>query len=143
MINEVMKWREDFSIQTTKAGAMLGLAEEYKELSEAYHNYINSLRADGNPDSESVNAMKKEWADVFFTLVQFAHVFGINMEQSIKAVLESNYTKRMTVEEYSQMYPDGNLDAFAATKDGYVYLYDADFKLLKGPNYKPVDWSKI
>jgi NTP pyrophosphatase (non-canonical NTP hydrolase) len=143
MIDEVMKWRTDFSIQTTKAGAMLGLSEEYIELKEAYDNYINSLRVDGNPDAESVNGLKKEWADVFFTLVQFAHVFGINMEQSIKAVLESNYTKRMTVEEYKQLYPDGNSDAFPVTKDGYVYLYDADFKLLKGPKYKPVDWFKI
>ena len=139
MIQDVLKWRRDFNIQTTPEGAVGMLTEEYKELIEA-----NDLYAKAEGDKQKLfNDLRKEWADMFVVLVQLGDTLGIDMEGSLQAVLKSNYTKRMTIEQFEEhfntVHPDGIEVRFL---DDHAYLYDAKTsKLLKPPTYEPVVWE--
>lgn len=140
MIKEVVKWREDFDLQTTNDGALAMLIEEHSELHLAFREYLENK--DEAKAKTLMDNIRKEWADLFFVLIQFGHHLNIDMENAVRVVLKSNYTKRLTMEQFMEQFttlPESVLVRFA---DGYVYLYDKETsKLLKPSTYEPAVWE--
>lgn len=130
MLDKIMKWRKDFELKTTRSAAINMLKEEFLELMVEYDQQIEG--------EEVTPEFRKEWADLVFVVVQAADAFGVDMESTIWAVLESNYSKRMTIDEFNRAFPD-DCPHFVKFRDGYAYLYDEQGKLLKSPNYKKAE----
>lgn len=133
MIKEIKKWREDFQLKTDVTAASAMLTEEYDESFEALEEYLD------NPHDKTKKHLARELADVIFVVVQLAESVGVDIEQVIQEVLESNYTKRMTKEQAEEAFKKHPmpLEAEAIERDGYVYLYRHG-KLLKPPTFKPL-----
>jgi NTP pyrophosphatase (non-canonical NTP hydrolase) len=127
MVDRIIKWRRDFDIKTSRRAAMQMLKEEFLEL---------MVEFDALTEDEVTAEFKKEWADLMFVAVQVADAFGIDPEPTIQAVLDSNYSKCLTREQFDEMYPT-DCPYSVKIRGNYVFLYNEDGKLMKGPNYKP------
>jgi predicted HAD superfamily Cof-like phosphohydrolase len=86
------------------------IEEEFEEFSEAYCLDF--------PESEQL----KELADLVFTAAQFAAARGWDLDEALRRVTESNFSK---------------LD------DNGQPLFREDGKILKGPNYQPPDLTDL
>jgi NTP pyrophosphatase (non-canonical NTP hydrolase) len=141
MIDEIKKWREEFNIQTAPDPAKRMFSEEIDELVDAYIAHDKALR---DNDEKRITATKVdlafEAADVLFTLVQLCEAYGIDIEKATADVLRSNYSKRMTADEYQQQKYLIKADQEAVMREGYVYLYK-DGKLQKPPTFKVKVWT--
>jgi NTP pyrophosphatase (non-canonical NTP hydrolase) len=141
MIDEIKKWREEFNIQTAPDPAKRMFSEEIDELVDAYIAHDKALR---DNDEKRITATKVdlafEAADVLFTLVQLCAAYGIDIEKATADVLRSNYSKRMTADEYQQQKYLIKADQEAVMREGYVYLYK-DGKLQKPPTFKVKVWT--
>jgi NTP pyrophosphatase (non-canonical NTP hydrolase) len=141
MIDEIKKWRDEFNIQTAPDPAKRMFSEEIDELVDAYIAHDKALR---DNDEKRITATKVdlafEAADVLFTLVQLCDAYGIDIEKATADVLRSNYSKRMTAEQYQENKYLIKSDAEAVMRGGYVYLYK-DGKLQKPPTFKAKIWT--
>ncbi len=141
MIDEIKKWRDEFNIQTAPDPAKRMFSEEIDELVDAYIAHDKAIR-DG--DERRITTTKVdlafEAADVLFVLVQLCDAYGIDLQRAVQDVLRSNYSKRMTVEQYQENKYLIKSDVEAVMRGGYVYLYK-DGKLQKPPTFKAKIWT--
>ena len=87
------------------------IAEESQEFLDA----CEELEMDPHNQEFRVNLLK-ELSDLVFVAYQFAATYGLDLDQAMQRVYESNMSK--------------------LTEDGYA-IYRSDGKVLKGPRYKP------
>ena len=141
MIDEIKKWREEFNIQTAPDPAKRMFSEEIDELVDAYIAHDKAMR---EGDERRITTTKVdlafEAADVLFVLVQLCDAYGIDLQRAVQDVLRSNYSKRMTAEQYQENKYLIKSDAEAVMRGGYVYLYK-DGKLQKPPTFKAKIWT--
>lgn len=119
---KIQKWRSDFDMKAVLEPAIAMFKEEVAELLEAIEI--------GNQSN-----IEKEFADVLFVTEQLREAIGVNSQDAVDRVLDSNYTKRMTYPEFAHYYP-GECPYEVRFRSGYVYLYK-NGKLQKPPTYKP------
>jgi NTP pyrophosphatase (non-canonical NTP hydrolase) len=141
MIDEIKKWRNEFNIQTATDPAKRMFREEIDELVDAYIAHDKAVR---DNDEKRITATKVdlafEAADALFTLVQLCAAYGIDIEKATADVLRSNYSKRMSADEYQENKYLIKSDVEAIRRGGYVYLYK-DGKLQKPPTFKAKIWT--
>jgi NTP pyrophosphatase (non-canonical NTP hydrolase) len=141
MIDEIKKWRDEFNIQTAPDPAKRMFSEEIDELVDAYIAHDKAMR---EGDERRITTTKVdlafEAADVLFVLVQLCDAYGIDLQRAVQDVLRSNYSKRMTAEQYQENKYLIKSDAEAVMRGGYVYLYK-DGKLQKPPTFKAKIWT--
>ena len=87
------------------------IAEESKEFLDA----CEDIEMDPHNPEFRVNLLK-ELSDLVFVAYQFAATYGLDLDQAMERVYQSNLSK--------------------LTEDGYA-IYRQDGKVLKGPRYKP------
>ena len=141
MIDQIKKWREEFEITTAPDAAKRMFSEEIDELVDAYIAHDKAIR---DNDEKRITTTKVdlafEAADVLFVLVQLCDAYGISLERAVGDVLRSNYSKRMTVDEYLDNKYMIKADVKPVTRGEYVYLYK-DGKLQKPPTFKAKVWT--
>lgn len=141
MIDQIKKWRQEFDITTAPDAAKRMFSEEIDELVDAYISHDKAIR---DNDEKRITTTKVdlafEAADVLFVLVQLCEAYGISLERAVEDVLRSNYSKRMTVDEYLDNKYMIKADVKPVTRGDYVYLYK-DGKLQKPPTFKAKVWT--
>jgi NTP pyrophosphatase (non-canonical NTP hydrolase) len=141
MIDEIKKWRDEFNIQTAPDPAKRMFSEEIDELVDAYIAHDKAIR---EGDERRITTTKVdlafEAADVLVVLVQLCDAYGIDLQRAVQDVLRSNYSKRMTAEQYQENKYLIKSDVEAVMRGGYVYLYK-DGKLQKPPTFKAKIWT--
>lgn len=141
MIDEIKKWREEFNIQTAPEPAKRMFSEEIDELVDAFIAHDKALR---DNEEKRITTTKVdlafEAADVLVVLVQLCDAYGIDLQRAVQDVLRSNYSKRMTTEQYEQNKYLIKSDVEVVRRGDYVYLYK-DGKLQKPPTFKSKIWT--
>lgn len=129
------------------------IEEEARELEEAVINIISIAeiaKATSNEwikDNISVNEVADALADILFVTVGMANVFGLNVEEIVKKVYDSNMSKLCKTleeaEETIELYKQREIEAYyeqLATSE-YVIKRTSDNKVLKGCNFHKPLWE--
>ena len=87
------------------------IEEEFKEFFDAADVMENDCHNEGKREN-----LLKELSDLVFVCYQFAAAFGLDLDEALRRVYESNMSK---LDEHGQV------------------IYREDGKVMKGPNYRP------
>lgn len=161
-IKLIEKWRKcfDLPVRTTPqipSKKEINLAidlidEEYGELRNAIESGYPENYKDQTPeniikDNISINEVADAIGDLYYVVTQMANIFGLNPDELISKVYESNMSKlcksQIEADKSIQAYKDKDIEAYYVKLSENLYIIKrlSDNKVLKSINFFEPKWE--
>lgn len=160
--NLITNWRTTFGlpVRTTPqipSKKEINLAidlidEEYGELRNAIESGYPENYKDQTPeniikDNISINEVADAIGDLYYVVTQMANIFGLNPDELISKVYESNMSKlcksQIEADKSIQAYKDKDIEAYYVKLSENLYIIKrlSDNKVLKSINFFEPKWE--
>jgi NTP pyrophosphatase (non-canonical NTP hydrolase) len=126
--------------------------EEYGELRNAIESGYPEHHKDQTPeniikDNISINEVADAIGDLYYVVTQMANIFGLNPDELISKVYESNMSKlcksQIEADRSIQAYKDKDIEAYYVKLSENLYIIKrlSDNKVLKSINFFEPKWE--
>lgn len=145
MIEQIKHWREVFGLPNRTIPRI----PNDKELSLAMNLiYEESDELDDAIQNKSLNEIADAIGDLYFVVTQMAMVCGLNPEELVQKVYDSNMSKLCKTEDETiqtvSAYLQKGIKTHIEQKDEYFIIKRReDGKVLKSIKFKEPDWSYL
>jgi len=144
-IELIEHWRTTFNLPVRKTPSLQdkeGINLSLKLIEEEFNELAEGVRT--NNLVEIIDAL----GDLMFVVVQMANVIGVDVDDVVRLVYESNMsklcsTKEIATETVKKYFEEGILTRIEPIGDKYKILRISDNKLLKSIEFKAPDFTKL
>ena len=143
MIEQIKHWREVFGLPNRTVPKIAKSEELILALNLVYEE-AGELNTAVN--DKSLNEIADAVGDLYFVVTQMAMVCGLNPEELVQKVYDSNMSKLCKTEDEAiqtvAAYLKKGIKTYIEQKDDYFIIKRSeDGKVLKSINFKEPEWS--
>lgn len=143
MIEQIKHWREVFGLPN-RTVPQLPIREELELAVNLIYEEAGEL--DTAVNDKSLNDIADAVGDLYFVVTQMAMVCGLNPEELVQKVYDSNMSKLCLTEDEAiqtvTYYLQKGIKTYIEQKDNYFIIKRSeDGKVLKSINFKEPEWS--